>query len=173
MKHPKRFCVPCGKEQLLTIRRGTTYNMYHCQECGDEVGRVGDGDSQHAKLSISGLDVRSISEEAMEGTDILGLALGNPDILSDEHTLWQQRNPDEEAAREDRLRTFKVSLSGLTSRQAQVLGAVREYETHEAAALYLGITRQVVTKTMKDIEKKLSKTGCIFHKQGLKGKGTL
>ncbi len=174
MKHPKRFCVPCGKEQQLTIRRGTTYNMYHCQECGDEVGRVGDGDTQHKQLTVrGGMDVKSLSEEAAHDGNLTDIALGNPDVLSDEHVMWCPRDVAAEEARQDTLRTFKVALSGLTARQAEVLAAVNKFGSHEGAAEHLGRKRITITTIMKQIEKKLDKSVNIIHKQGLIGKEVL
>ncbi len=153
MKHPKRFCVTCNKEEALTIRGA----MYHCQVCGDEVCRVGDGDPKRSKQNVRGLDVRSIPEDVLEGANLLDVALGNPDVLSDEHAMWQPRDPVEEAAREDNLRTFKVALAGLTARQAEVLQAVDLMGSHDKAADYLGIARTTITETIRLIKNKVEK----------------
>jgi hypothetical protein len=173
MKHPKRYCVDCDKEQFLAIRQKAGYSMYHCRECGGEVGRVGDGESRHGKLAVLGLDVRSIPEEMSEGANLLDLALGNPDVLSEEHGIWQPRDIDAQEEREDMVRTFKVALAGLTERQSQVLAAVDLTGSHEKAATYLGIKRVTVTLTLKQIEKKLARHINIGGKEGLKGKQPL
>ncbi len=161
MKYPKRFCVDCSREQYVTVKDHQTFLMYHCQECKAEICRTGDGSNKGTPKRVAGgLDINSFSTDFIGGKSSEVLASEYPDVLSDEHAMWKPRDPAAEAEREDLLRTFKVVLSSLTARQAQVLEAVNEYGTHGAAALSLGITRQVVTKTMKDIEKKLAKLGC-------------
>lgn len=174
MKHPKRFCTSCDKEEFLTIKAHKTYSMYHCRRCGDEVGRVGDGETQHQRLTVrGGIDAMSLSEDAASSANLTDLALGNPDVLSDEHSLWQPRDYEQEAQREDDLRTFRVALSGLTARQKQVLDAVNRFGTHDRAAAFLGMTRQNVGQTIKDIAKKLAKKGCLRSKSGLIGEETI
>ncbi len=170
MKHPKRFCVTCDRQQLLTISDA----MYHCRQCGEEVCRVGDGDTAHGHLTVrGGVDGMSLSEDVVASANLTDLALGNPDILSDEHAMWQPRNIETEEAREDMLRTFKTARRNLTARQAQILSAVNDLGSQEAAARSLGVSHQLIAGTLNKIEKKLTKLGCYPRKQGLIGKHTL
>lgn len=171
MKHPKRYCVDCRKDQFLTIRGGRDYDMYHCRSCGASVCRVGDGEPTHSRLTVlGGIAVRDLSAEVSEGADLTAMALGNPNVLSDEHAMWEPRDEEAEEEREDMLRTFRVALTNLTPRQAQILDAVDIYGTQERAAVALGITQQAVDKTISGIQKKLGKHGCYPSKEGLKGK---
>ncbi len=55
------------------------------------------------------------------------------------------------------LRTFKLALSNLTARQAQILDAVDIYGTHDKAAAALGVKLSTVSNTIYQIRKKLSK----------------
>ena len=43
MKHPKRYCVSCDSKEHIVIKENTSYSMFHCQRCGEEICRVGDG----------------------------------------------------------------------------------------------------------------------------------
>jgi DNA-directed RNA polymerase specialized sigma24 family protein len=148
--------------------------MYRCEECGEEVGRVGDGDSHHQQLTIrGGLDVMSLSEDMAHSGNLTDLALGNPDILSDDHAIWTPRDLDAEAEREDYLRTFKLALTRLTARQAEILVAVERHGTHEQAAVALGLKKTTVTDAMEQIRKKLDKYTGQTDKSGLIGKEVL
>lgn len=169
MKHPKRYCADCDAVVFLTIRQGKTHAMYHCRKCGGEVCRVGDGDTTHGRLAVAGLDVRSIPEEMSEDANLLGLALGNPDVLSDEHSMWSPHDRDAEYQRLARVVAFRAAYEGLTPRQKQIVAAVDRFGTQEAAASQLGITRGTIAVSLIQIQKKLSKHINKAGKQGLKG----
>jgi predicted RNA-binding Zn-ribbon protein involved in translation (DUF1610 family) len=168
MKKPKAFCVECNEAQSLTIRKHKTYPMYHCRNCGAEIGRVGDGLEAHAVQRIKNLDVASIPEDAREGMNLLDLARANPDVLSDEHRLWQPSEIPWEQKALDWQRAVAFAL--LTPRQREVANAVQQHNGQEAAAKALGVTQQAVSKIMHQIRKKLLADGCILNKKPLKGK---
>lgn len=172
MKHPKRFCVSCDQNMPMVICQYTTFSMYHCRECGEEICRVGDGDVRSGVTRLrDGLDAMSIAEDMITDKTLWALACEYPEVLSDEHTLWLPEN-DEDAKKEVRLRKFVVAFNLLTPRQKEVVLAVEKYETHDEAARILGISRPVVTKTLKQIQKRLIKSGYEFHKEGQIGKLT-
>lgn len=133
--------------------------MYHCRSCGDEIGRVGDGESRHAQMSVRALDVRSIPEDMSEDANLLGLALGDPDILSDEHAIWPQTDRDQERAKQARVAAFKIAKEKLTPRQREVLETVELYGSQARAAHVLNITAQGIGNILKQIQKKLAKYG--------------
>lgn len=169
MRHPKRFCVACNSPQWLTVRKQRGYSMYHCRSCGDEICRMGDGSQSHAPLQIrNGIDARSLSEDVLDSLPLTDLACANPDVLSDEHTIWL---PEEDAGDRDAWgRAMTVSLALLTPRQREVANALQQHSGQEAAAKALGITQQAVSRIMHQIRKKLQTDGCISDKKGLRGK---
>lgn len=164
--YSKRFCVDCDGERGMYVIRHKNYAMYHCCECRQEVARVGDALGLRKPTLIAGGDTirRDAGFEASEG--ITPAAQANPDILSDEHALWQHRDAEHEATREDGLRTLRVAMVGLTARQKQVLEAVRVHKTQSKAAVYLGISQPVVKKTLNRIAKILSAKGIKLPNRG-------
>lgn len=174
MKHPKRFCVECDTIQFLTIKQGVGCDMYHCRACGAEVCRVGDGDSLHNLLTVAGgIDAKSMSEEAVSSGNLTDIALGTPDVLSNEHGMWQPRDLDAERDRFLRAAAFKRAYEGLTYRQKEVVQAVERFGTQDAAARKLGISRGALASILGQIQKKLSKSVYKVSKQGLIGRETI
>lgn len=157
MKHPKRFCVECGREEYLTIRGGKT-PTYYCRRCGAEVCRVGDGDTDSARTNIrGGVTAASLPDELNDGTPITDLARMNPDILSDEHTIWPARDRESEVERQAMIATIQIAYEKLTPRQREIAETVDKLGSQSAAALVLGLRKETVSITMKQIRKKLSK----------------
>ena len=104
---------------------------------------------------------RSDDVEFFGELPLLDRAVANPDVLSDEQSLWPRRDEEAAADREDAVRTLKVALVGLTARQRQVLEAVRVHKSQTRAAFALGISQPVVKKTLNSIRKKLGKRGVL------------
>jgi hypothetical protein len=172
MRHPKRFCVRCDSLEALTVRKHRKYSMYHCRRCGEAICRLGDGTQAHALLRVrEGIDARSLSEDMLDSMPLTDLACANPDVLSDDHRLWL---PEEEAGDGEAWeRKVTVALALLTSRQRLVLGAMQRHSGQQKkAAAFLGITQQAVSRTLRQIRKKLQEDGCISDKEGLKGRKT-
>ena len=158
--YQKRFCVECNGERGAYVVQHAGYAMFHCRECRQEVARVGDVRGETRSKRIAGGEApRAADEEITAGMWPTDRACANPDVLSDEHSLWPRRDEEAEAEREDALRTFKVALAGLTARQRQVLEAVRQYKTQTRAAVSLGISQPVVKKTLDSVKKKLGYKG--------------
>ena len=153
MRHPKRFCVSCNSLQWLTVCKHKTYSMYHCRQCGDEICRVGDGSQERSTPVIP----------SFEGEGLLGLACENPDLLSDEHRLWESKEPFEDRIFEHRR---LVALMLLTPRQREIIEAVAQHNGQKKAAKALGITQQAVSRILYQIRKKLKADGCISDKKG-------
>lgn len=157
MKHPKRFCVECDREEYLTIRGGKT-PMYYCRRCGAQVCRVGDGDADHRQTNIrGGLGPTKLSDESTEGLGLTDLARMNPDVLSDEHTVWPARDRESEVERQAMIATLKIAYEKLTPRQREIAEAVDEHGSQTDAARILGLRKETVSITMKQIKNKLSK----------------
>jgi len=156
--YQKRFCVECDGERNVYIVKHTNYAMYHCCQCKQEVARVGDAPGVKRQNKTLGAPQRT-EDEFGDGLTFTQRAESNPDVLSDEQTFWPQRDEEAQAEREDALRTFKVALAGLTTRQRQVLEAVRVHKTQTRAAFALGISQPVVKKTLNSIKMKLAKKG--------------
>ncbi len=171
MKHPKRFCAECDQDVYLTIRGGKV-PMYHCRKCGAEVCRVGDGDSTRQPRTVKSLDVRSIPEDVLDGANILDIALENPDVLSNEHTIWGPRDREAERERQAEMATFSIALDYLTARQREVVDAIAEYGSVAAAGRYLGLSPSSTRNILKQAKKKLGKYVADLDKQGLKGELT-
>jgi len=167
MKYPKRFCTSCNGDRYVYMVQHKAFSMYHCQHCREEISRVGDGQQGGATRKVrGGIDGKGLAD-ILERKSVEALSSENPDVLSDEHSLWPVRDFDLEVQREDMLRAFKVALSGLTARQKQVLDAVDTYGSQEKAAISLGMTQQGIAATIKKIEKKLSQLGCFPGGEGL------
>ncbi len=131
--------------------------MYQCRRCGEEIGRVGDGEARHNRLDVAGgVNAQGLEDGLLTG-NLTDIALGNPDVLSDEQAPWPARDFEREAKREDDLRTFRVALHGLTARQKQVLDAVDRFATHERAAAFLGVATSTINNTILQIARKLNK----------------
>ncbi len=157
MKHPKRFCTKCDREEYLTIRGGKV-PMYHCRRCGEQVCRVGDGDAISMRTNIrGGLDATQLPNDINEGVGLTDLARLNPDVLSDEHAAWPGRDRESEVERQAELAVMKIAYEKLTPRQKEVAEAVELYGSKQKAAFVLGIAPSTVTITMKQIKRKLSK----------------
>ena len=164
MRHPKRFCVKCNSDQAVTVRAHRTYEMYHCRRCGDEITRVGDGGSGYTVQHVVGLDDRRIPDDARHALSLLELVRQDPDVLSDEQTVWPAR--EDEADRQAWRRQMMVAFALLTPRQQAVVEAVRRAKGQAAAAKMLGISQQAVSRTLQQIQKKLRRDGCISGKDG-------
>ncbi len=143
--------------------------MYHCRRCGEEVCRVGDGDSKRQPRTVRSLDVRSIPEDVLDGANILDLTLENPDVLSDEHTIWGPRDRAAEIERQAEVATFSVALDYLTARQREVVDTVAAYGSVAAAARYLRRSPSTVQDALNQARKKLKKYTVDLDKEGLKG----
>ena len=157
--YSKRFCVECDSEQSVFVVMKTNYAMYHCFRCKQQVARVGDvrGEAKPKHIAGNNGATRRGEEEFPESIPLVDRAVSNPDILSDECSLWPQRDEEAQADREDAARTLKVALAGLTARQRQVLEAVRLHKTQTRAAFSLGISQPVVKKTLDAIQMKLQR----------------
>jgi len=164
MRHPKRFCVKCNSEQSLAVRRHRTFEMYHCRKCGDEIMRVGDGIPASLRRRVERIDVRNLEDQDLQGMNLLDIARANPDVLSDDQTIWQADDNDY-PTRSDR---FAVAYALLTPRQREVVEALRHCGNQRAAARMLEITQQAVSRTLKQVQKKLLGDGCIFDIPGTK-----
>lgn len=161
MKHPKRFCVKCSREELLEIRGA----MYHCKKCGQEVCRMGDGDRTRQTRSIrGGLDTNSAPDGSVLGLAPDSFACQYPEILSDEHRLWEPRNDEEEFLKQQRMNRFRAAFEGLTDRQKEIVRMVAKTGNQESAASKLGVSHQAVSKAIISIKKKID--GCVFKKEG-------
>lgn len=162
MKHPKRFCVKCNKLQYLVIN-GSTIPMYYCRKCGESVCRVGDGEpNKQSNLVKNDLDFRIISDDCIDKQYLVTFAKENPEILSDNHTLWPKEDDEHTFQRKLMLNRFKTEYKNLTPRQKEIVEAVVKFGTHFQAALELGVSRSLVTNTIKRIEEKLRRN--IFNK---------
>ncbi len=168
MKHPKRYCVKCDKDEYLTIRGGKV-PTYYCRRCGQAVCRVGDGESTRQPRTVKSLDVRSIPEDVLDGANILDLALENPDVLSDEHTIWGVRDREAEIERQAEVATLSIALESLTARQREIAVAVTNYGSIAVAARKLGVPRTTANNILRQAKKKLGKYVVTLDKQGLKG----
>ena len=159
--YAKRFCVDCDGERGMYIIQHKRYAMFHCKECKQEIARVGDVQGLAKPKHIAGNNgaTRRGEEEFPESIPVVDRAVSNPDILSDECSLWPRRDEEAQADREDAARTLKVALAGLTARQRQVLEAVRVHKTQTKAAFALGISQPVVKKTLNAIQSKLAGKG--------------
>ena len=159
--YQKRFCVECNGERNMYVVKYKTYAMYHCRECKQEVARVGDvrGNAKPKHVIGSGGATRRGEEDFPESVPLVDRAVSNPDILSDECSLWPPRDEEAQADREDTVRTLKCALAGLTARQRQVLEAMRLHKTQTRAAFVLGISQPVVKKTLNSIQIKLGRKG--------------
>jgi DNA-directed RNA polymerase specialized sigma24 family protein len=135
--------------------------MFHCRDCKREVARVGDirGIVKPKRVSGSNEIGQYGEKDFPESVSLVDRAVSNPDVLSDECSLWPRRDEEAEADREDSLRALKVALAGLTARQRQVLEAVRVHKSQTKAAFVLGISQPVVKKTLDAIQNNLSKKG--------------
>lgn len=174
MTYPKRFCATCDSNQFVYAVQHKKYVMYHCQKCKQEVARAGDGQQPSISRRVSGgLDVNSFAGAFLGGKSSEVLASEYPDVLSDEHRIWHERDFDVEEEQEDRLRTFKAALSGLTARQILILQAVDKHQSHDKAAAALGIERSTVSNTIDQIRKKLSQSLDRIGGPGLQGKDTV
>lgn len=172
MKHPKRFCVGCVQVMPMVIRPHKTFSMYHCRKCGQQICRVGDGDIKSGVQRVrGGIDVRSISEDALDGKPSGVLACENPDVLSDEHGMWPA-SENEETEKADKLSRFMEAFNLLTPRQKEIALAVERYGTQDAAAKKLGITRGTIAQTLTQIKNRLNKLLNNSHKQGILGSHT-
>ncbi len=159
MKYPKRFCVDCGVDQYVTVKVHKGYRMYHCQECSGEICRSGDGAQARISGRVQGgIDISSLSTDRLGGQSSEILARENGDVLSDEHRLWRQPDPEDEFEHQMKLRLFRSALAGLTERQHQVVEALELYGTHEKVAAALGVKRITITTILKQIQKKLNKS---------------
>lgn len=83
-------------------------------------------------------------------------AMTNPDLLSDEQTMYAERDFDAENDRRKFIVYFRFSLRYLTPRQKQILEAVKD-KTQEEAANLLGIKRSTLSMHLQIIQKKLFK----------------
>lgn len=164
--YAKKFCVECDGERRMYVMRHKNYAMYHCCECRQEVTRVGDAPGLRKSTLIAGGETIRRNADFDANAGITPATQANPDVLSDEHGLWQPRDAEHEAMREDALRTLKVAMVGLTARQKQVLEAVRVHKTQSKAAIYLGISQPVVKKTLNRIAKILSAKGIKLPNRG-------
>lgn len=168
MKHPKRYCVKCNVKQNLVING----SMYHCRKCGEEVCRLGDGEvNKQSRAVRGGLDHFSTDKDYL--TDGLAeiLARENPDVMSDEHTLWPERDEEAEFRKQQTISKFKIAYRSLTENQQAVVEAVRATGTHEEAAERLKVSRPYVTKVINQVKKKLE--GYVFGKSGYIGEDYL
>lgn len=84
-------------------------------------------------------------------------AMTNPDLLSDEQSMYAERDFDAEDARRGYLAHFRLALKGLTDRQKQVVKAMK-YSTQEDAAKFLGIARSTLSMHLQIIQKKILKS---------------
>lgn len=168
MRHQKRFCVNCNEETSLVIQNRGKYSMYRCRQCGDEVCRVGDGDSHHNTKTIpGGLDSRSMPDWGH--SSYLGdtyIAKHNPDVLSDDHTMWPPRNDEADFKKQLQARFLPLVLEKLTDRQKEILATVEKTGTQAEAAKQLGLSFQTVSGTIKAIQKKFDKIIRERNKQG-------
>src|ERR1019366_9680497 len=165
--YAKRFCVECNSERNVYVVKHETYALFHCRECKQEAARVGDVSGRMKPTHVPGGIIQSRDEAAIDREGSLTLAAqANPDLLSDEQTLWPRRDEEAEADREDAMRTFRVALAGLTTRQRQVLETVRVHKTQTGAAHVLGISQPVVKKTLNAIQKKLLRKGINSSNRG-------
>lgn len=164
MKHPKRHCVKCDKLQFLVING----SMYHCRKCGESVCGVGDGEpNKQWNIVRDGLDLNSVPSELEHGIPLNAKALAceNPDVLSDEHLIWNPRDDESDFRKRQRINKFKVVYQKLTKRQREIIHAVDKFGTHEEAAKALNVSRSLITNTISKISKKI--VGNIFSNKGL------
>ena len=156
--YAKRFCVECDSERNVRVVQHKNYAMYHCVTCKQEVARVGDAQGiAKPKLVIGSGTMQRGEEDFPESVPLVDRAVSNPDVLSDECSLWPRRDEEAQADREDAVRTLKCALAGLTARQRQVLEAVRVHKTQTKAAFALGVSQPVVKKTLNAIQTKLQR----------------
>lgn len=83
-------------------------------------------------------------------------AMTNPDLLSDEQSMYEERDFDAEYERRKFLVYFRFSLRHLTARQKQIVDAM-QYMTQEDAAKSLGIKRSTLSMHLQIIQKKMIK----------------
>lgn len=167
MKHPKRFCVKCNKKQYIVIN-GSKTPMYHCRKCGESISRVGDGEpNKQWNIVRNGLDLNSVPSEIDQGVPLNAKALAseNPDVLSDEHLIWNPRDEESDFLKRQRIVRFKSVFQKLTKRQREIVLAVESFGTHQEAAKSLNVSRSLVTQTIRKINNKIG--GYIFRNKGL------
>lgn len=83
-------------------------------------------------------------------------AMTNPDLLSDEQSMYAERDFDAEAERREYLTHFRLALKSLTERQKQVVRSLK-YSTQEDAAKFLGIARSTLSMHLQIIQRKITK----------------
>jgi len=157
MKRPKYFCVECNREQWLTIRKLSKHSMYVCRQCGSEICRVGDLIPRRIGNKLqNGLDFGSVPEFRSGMSDVY-FTLEYPEMLSDEHRIWESADNDEEWEKDQKRIEFIRAFECLTSRQKEIVFAMQKYKTQEEAAKILGVSQAVISQTLKIIRKKLSR----------------
>lgn len=90
-------------------------------------------------------------------SNLLLEAMSNPDVLSDENGLYQERDYDAEIDREIFAKKVAKAFELLTERQKEVVNALRLYDTQEEAAKSLGIKQSSLAMTLIQIQKKILK----------------
>ncbi len=157
MKRPKKFCVECGGQRATYSVRHKTFSMLHCSKCKAEVARAGDGPpASRANHVEGGIDANSFSRDFVSGRSFETLACEYPDVMSDEHCIWEPNSGDEELNRRLRMIHFENAFAELTPKQQEVVKAVSNYGSHLDAARHLGLRRITVTTIIRRLQKKLS-----------------
>jgi len=84
-------------------------------------------------------------------------AMANPDILSDENGLYEERDYDADVERKEFADKVWKAYDSLTPKQKAVINALQAYDTQEEAAMNLGIDRSTIANTLIQIQKKIRK----------------
>lgn len=152
MKHPKRFCVKCNKEGRIYALG----QMWRCRVCKEEICRLGDGLPNRNFKMIGFLDMRGGIEDGEAGVNPVELARERPELLSDEHKLWESRPWNSEDL--DRVHSLRIlkAFTKLTGRQKEIVTALQKHKTQEKAAKALGVSREAIKMALIAIRKKLA-----------------
>ncbi len=158
MKQNKRYCVECDAVTAIVTNDRDKFSAYHCRKCGAEIGRVGDGDVVRKTGAVrGGIDIKSLSSELIDGQPAGVVALNHPEILSDEHRMWPERDEEVEESRAEYLAAFKTALKCLTPRQREVVDTVDKCGSRVGAAATLNVAQSTITYVLQAAGRRIEK----------------
>lgn len=86
-------------------------------------------------------------------------ALANPDILSEEDgMMFPERDFDAEEARAAYIEKFTLALATLTPKQRAIVDALARHGDQAKVCAELGVAQSTVANTLRQIQKKISKS---------------
>lgn len=91
------------------------------------------------------------------GANLMLEAMANPDLLSDESRMFDERDYDSEIDREEFAKKVSKAFELLTDRQKQIVNALLIHGTQENAAKVLNTNRSTIANTLIQIQKKIRK----------------